>query len=413
VAIAAVVITAAAPPTAASSKAGPSEEQRVAQAVERALQKQGPEVHRCFEKALADRLDVAGKVEVQVTVGGAGKVTRARVLSQGHEVPLTLASCVQSCASAWVIDGIEAGADLVLPFAFEAQMNQFVVKAADVPERGPPAPKNKGGGPKVQAPFTVKVLADGVNVRSQQASLTLLTVGPASRVAMHRHPHSAKALYLVKGHARLIGPAGAAPLKVDEGMAVFVPPGYPHVIENMGRQTDAVFLQAFSPPGPERVYRDPADPQGRAEFEVIRDAASAKAPADGAQPVVVAADKVPALKGPGGKGSVRILLDQKATGSPALALSLLEFPPGAEVPRHAHAGTSELLYIVSGGGQVTVGNETMPFEAESAIFIPPDQPHASKAGPDEPTLAVQIYAPAGPEQRFRNPAPGAPPAPKK
>ena len=99
------------------------------------------------------------------------------------------------------------------------------------------------------APFTVKILADAVNTRAQQMSVTLLTVGPASRVAMQRHPRAAKALYLLKGHARLLGPPGTEPEKIDEGTAVFLPPGYPHVIENMGRQNNAVFLQAFAPAG--------------------------------------------------------------------------------------------------------------------------------------------------------------------
>src|SRR5450759_4569157 len=76
-------------------------------------------------------------------------------------------------------------------------------------------------------PFTVKVLADEQNMKAEGISLTLLSVGPASRVAMHRHPHSAKILYVVKGHARLLGPEGAVPLKMDEGAAAFVPAGYP------------------------------------------------------------------------------------------------------------------------------------------------------------------------------------------
>jgi hypothetical protein len=45
---------------AGAAPAGPpevTEEERVAQAIERALQRHGPEVHRCFEQALADRLD--------------------------------------------------------------------------------------------------------------------------------------------------------------------------------------------------------------------------------------------------------------------------------------------------------------------------------------------------------------------
>jgi quercetin dioxygenase-like cupin family protein len=381
----------------------PSEEQRVALAIERALRKHGPDVHRCFEKSLADRLDVAGKVDLEVDVGPAGQVTKATLVGQGADVPPALATCVQSSAMLWSIEGVEAGASVVLPFAFEGQMSQFVVKAADVPDRGPPAPKS--GPQKGEAPFTVKVLADPVNVRAPQAALTLLTIGSASRVAMHRHPRSAKVLYLMKGHARILGPAGVAPLKLEEGTALFLPPGYPHVIENMGRQGTAVFLQIFTPPGPERVYRDPKDPAGRGDFEVIRDPAQAKAPA-GPGPTLIEVDKSPALKLPGGKGTARILLDEKATGSTALAVSLLEFAAGAEVARHAHAGASELLYVVSGGGDLTVGSDKMPFGPETALYIPADQPHMAKIGA-EPTVAVQIYAPGGPEQRFRGATPPA------
>jgi len=240
-------------------------------------------------------------------------------------------------------------------------------------------------------------------------SLTLLSVGPASRVAMQRHPRSAKVLYLLKGHARLLGPPGTEPQKLDPGSAAFLPAGYPHVIENMGRQNTAVFLQAFAPPGPERVYRDPKDPQGRADFEVIRDPSKAKAPPpENGKLVVRSANDVPALPILGGKGTARIVLDQQVTGSPALAVDVVEFSPGTEVPRHQHAGATEILYIVSGGGKVTVGSEDYPFAAEEVIHIPPDQPHAGKLSGGEKTVAIQFYAPAGPEQRFR--AAAAPPA---
>jgi quercetin dioxygenase-like cupin family protein len=374
-----------------------TEEQRVAEAIERALQKHGPDVHRCFERALADRLDAAGKVEVEVDVGAGGQVTGARVAPQQADVPPELATCVQTAARAWKLEGIEPGASVVLPFSFEGQNNQFVIKAADVPDRGPAAGKGKA---PAKGPFTVKVLVDPQNVRNAQASVTLLTVGPASRVAMHRHPRSAKILYVIKGRARVLGPAGAAPMKADEGTAIFLPPGYPHVIENMARQADTVFLQVFSPPGPERVYRDPKNPEARADFEVIRDP-RVKAP-PGAGPVVIGSEAATALATFGGKGKARILLDEKATGSPAMALSLVEFSPGLALPRHEHAGASELLYVLSGSGTLTVGSEAMPFGADSALAIPADQPHAGKVGGAGMT-AVQIYAPAGPEQRYREP----------
>lgn len=389
----------------AAAQPADSDEQRAAQAIERALQRHAPEVHRCFEQALADRLDVSGKLTVEVEIGAAGRLGKAKVGDRAEGVPPGLADCVAAAAERWTIDGIEAGAAVVLPFSFAPQAAQFVVKVADVPERGPAAPKGR------EPPFRVKVLADAANVRAREAALTLLTVGPASRVAMHRHPTTAKVLYVLQGVARLLGPPGTSPQRLDEGTAIFLPPGYPHVIENMGRQTPATMLQIFAPGGPERVYRAPADPAARAEFEVLRDPRAARAPAEtrGRLAVRRAADVAP-VPLPGGKGNVRVVLDPSVTGSGALAVDVLELDAGAELPRHDHPGSAELLYVVSGAGIVQVGREDHPFAAEHVIHIPAGQPHASRIDRAAPAIGIQIYAPAGPEQRFLHPAPAAPAA---
>jgi quercetin dioxygenase-like cupin family protein len=242
---------------------------------------------------------------------------------------------------------------------------------------GSASPGKAKPGPKRDVPFTVKVLADETNMRVGGISLTQLNVGPASRVAMHRHPRSAKVLYLLKGHARLLGPSGVTPVKLDEGMVAFVPAGYPHVIENMGRQSTAVFLQAFVPPGPERVYRDPTDARGRADFEVIRDSATANVPPEGNGHVVaVTAAEAAAVPTAGGKGTVKVLLDPKATGSEAVTVNLLEFAHSAELPRHDHGRSTEILYVASGEGNLSVGSEDYPFGSDSVLYLPPGQPHA-------------------------------------
>ena len=59
-------------------------------------------------------------------------------------------------------------------------------------------------------------------MRAQKAALTQLTIAPANRIAMHKHP-GAEVLYVLKGHARILGPAGIAPEKIDEGMAILHP----------------------------------------------------------------------------------------------------------------------------------------------------------------------------------------------
>jgi quercetin dioxygenase-like cupin family protein len=375
----------------------PTESARAAQAIERTLQRHGSDVHRCFEQALADRLDVAGKVEVEVDVGEGGKVTGARELSHDPDAE-PVSNCLLASATGWQVDGIEAGAALVLPFTFASQANQFVVKVGDAPDHGPGAVKMVGRR-KAEAPFSVKILADPLNVKSQNIALTLLDIAPASRVAMHRHPHSAKILFVLKGKARLLLPH-SAPMKLDPGTAVYLPAGYPHVIENMARQARAIFLQAFSPPGPERVYRDPRDKQGRADFEVIRDPGKAKIPpASAGRLVVRSPDEVKPIVS--GKVSARILFDEKVTGNAGMSMSVLEFGPGYEVNRHQHDGSTEILYVVDGGGTLTVGSESYKFGAEQVLHIPPGQPHAVRFTGSEKTLAIIFYAPGGPEQRFR------------
>ena len=92
-----------------------------------------------------------------------------------------------------------------------------LVKAKDAPDRGPPAPPGKKkGAPAPTPPFSVKLLVDEATMRAQKAALTQLTIGPANRIAMHKHP-GAEVLYVLKGHARVLGPTGIAPEKLDEG----------------------------------------------------------------------------------------------------------------------------------------------------------------------------------------------------
>lgn len=378
-----------------------TEEQRVSRALQAALEKHGGDVNRCFEKALADTLDVSGKVELEMDVGDEGKVTRAVPLEHSASSPVLLA-CLSESATGWTIPGVAAGTTVILPLAFEGQMAQFSIKAADAPERGPGA-KGKGKAAKGPAPaFTVKVLVDEATMHARQASLSLLTVAPANRIAMHKHP-GAEILYVKKGRARVLGPTGTNPELLTEGSAIFIPAGMPHVIENMVRSADVELLQVFAPLGPERVYRDPSDEKGRQAFEVIRDTRKVKAPA-GARFAVDTFDKATVYPQAGGKIKVHLFFEPGSTDSEAAALSVVEFEPGAEIPRHTHDESAEILYILSGSGHLTIGSEKLPFGAEQAIHLPEGQPHAAKFS--DKTVALQIYAPAGPEQRFKEKAGG-------
>jgi mannose-6-phosphate isomerase-like protein (cupin superfamily) len=149
------------------------------------------------------------------------------------------------------------------------------------------------------------------------------------------------------------------------------------VIENMGRQSTAVFLQAFSPPGPERVYRDPTDVRGRAEFEVIRDPASAKVtPEQSSKVVVAAAADAKAVPLPRGMGSAKISSSEPRPDH--VAGAQLELVDGAELQSKGDARATEVLYFVSGAGSLKVAGETLPLAAQSMVYLPHGTPYAIK-----------------------------------
>jgi quercetin dioxygenase-like cupin family protein len=395
---AAAALVAFAPPPARGNARAETEEARVADILQSALVKHGGEVNRCFERALADTLDVSGKIELSVDVGDGGRVTKAAPASDGVKSPVLLA-CLTESAATWTLAGIDPGSTVIVPLAFEGQAAQFSIKVKDAPEHGPAAAASRRAGAAAPVPpFSVKLLVDGATMRAQKAALTQLTIGPANRIAMHKHP-GAEVLYVLKGHARVLGPPGNGPEKLDEGTAILIPAGMPHAIENMGRTSSAVMLDVFAPMGPERVYRDSKDPAGLAAFQVIR-GAPPPAPA-GAKFVVRSAADADTLPVFGGKGKIKPLLEPAKTGNKSLYVGILEAEPGAEVPRNTHQGSAEILYVVSGAGDVTIGSEKIPFGAEEALHIPDGQPHAAKFTGPEKTIMVQVFAPAGPEERYR------------
>src|SRR6185503_14870729 len=152
-----------------------SEEARVADVLQSALVAHGAEVNRCFERALADTLDVAGKIDLSVDVGPGGRVTHAEPSRDEVKSPVLLA-CLEASALTWTLMGIDPGSTVVVPLAFEGQAAQFTIKVADAPEHGPPAPAGKhkgaGGAAPPQPPFSVKLLVDEATVHAQKAAMT-------------------------------------------------------------------------------------------------------------------------------------------------------------------------------------------------------------------------------------------------
>jgi quercetin dioxygenase-like cupin family protein len=270
---------------------------------------------------------------------------------------------------------------------------RHVVKASEVAVFAP-----KGG--KLEA----RVLVDGETVNATQASLTLLTLKMDTQLPLHRQT-SAKVIYVLDGYARVtgLGKAGGKGIDVGPGDAVYVPANTASgLLAKCCKLMPSKFLVLYAPGGPERPYKDPASAKTGGWTTPVTAQEKQAPPADAPQPKVVHGKAVADLDVAGGKGKVKILFDADAAGDGQAYVGLLTAAAGMAVPEHVHDKESEILWIVSGKGEMIVDGQSQPVEAGEAIHIPAGSKHSFKT--DAGLTAVQFYTPSGPEQRFKKAA---------
>jgi quercetin dioxygenase-like cupin family protein len=185
------------------------------------------------------------------------------------------------------------------------------------------------------------------SLRGESLSQTR-TIGPDGR---------SYALYVVRGRARVtadlvLGPGDLAWLKSDAAMQV-APEGGP---------ADVVWVS-----GP-----------GGGHSASVRGGAKS------------------ALSIAGGRGTVKLLLD--GLGEP-VAVDLLTAEAGVKIPPHKHETSEEVIYVIAGRGSTTVGGAARAVRPGDVVDIPKNSEHSLAV--DEALTAVQLYAPSGPEQRFK------------
>ena len=158
---------------------------------------------------------------------------------------------------------------------------------------------------------------------------------------------------------------------------------------------------------PRRVYRDPKDPAGRAAFEVIRDAAPA-APA-GARS---SSSRRRGRRDAAGASAARRRSRRCSTPANDRQHGALRRHAGgrARAPRSRATPTRARRRSCTScraAGELTVGSEKIPFGAEEALHIPDGPAARARSSPARTRpIMVQIFAPAGPEERYRAPAGG-------
>ena len=116
--------------------------------------------------------------------------------------------------------------------------------------------------------------------------------------------------------------------------------------------------------------------------------------------VVVNSSEVPIRTNDNASAQIRMLLTKDVTGDPRLYFGHAEFQPGASVAEHVHEKSAEIVYVIQGNGQFTVAGEAYEVKNGSAIYIPENTPHSFLNNGKEIIEVVQMYSPAGPEDRF-------------
>jgi quercetin dioxygenase-like cupin family protein len=88
-------------------------------------------------------------------------------------------------------------------------------------------------------------------------------------------------------------------------------------------------------------------------------------------------------------GSLNWLANRKLLGTKALTLGRVVIKAGESNPRHAHPGAEELLFLLAGRLEHTVGDERHIVEAGDTLLIPAGVYHnATSIGKEDADMIV-------------------------
>jgi quercetin dioxygenase-like cupin family protein len=332
-------------------------------AIERAVADLGPAVHLCWAAAATDDYRLAGRVSVLIDVDdhGAGAVT-IHDDTTGDEV---LTSCLTMVIGVYPWPPPMRGEATLLPLEFTAPAGQNVIDRQLVPE------------PSAGA----RVLLDGRNSGNRSASMFELLVPAGQTLAATASERAELWVYLDE-------PAPTSIPKAAALDAIYLPPKAARAPAAAADRPLRILIVSV-PGGDEDATRAtgvlPAAPA------TVTDT---KRPA----PVVAGAAGAFVADRPG-VGAVTILVEPSRVRGAAVSASILDLRGDAAIPPHVHDGSTELLYLLEGAGTMMVDGVDLPVTATSVVQIPAGIEHAFTA--TEPARAIQVYAPPGPEQRFR------------
>jgi quercetin dioxygenase-like cupin family protein len=341
------------------------EEQRTA-AIEQAMGVLDAVAHQCWAAAATDDYQLAGDVSILVSVDDAG-VGAAEVRSDTTNDEV-LTRCLVSVVGAYAWPPPMYGGATLLPFAFAAPNGQNLIDRALVPEVASGArvlldAKNSGNAAVSMFELTVPAGETAKPTASARDEVWIFLDEPAAGSVPKAKPLDA--IYLPAGAARAPAARAEAPLRV---LIVSVP----------GGTEDATRASGVLPASPAKLPK-------KTDKKAVR-------------PFVAGADGAFQAPRPG-VGTVVIMVEPDRVKGAAMAVSTLDLDATAAIPTHVHDGSTEVLYLLEGGGSMTIDGVELPVTATSVVQIPAGVAHSFTAS--AASRAIQIYTPPGPEQRFK------------
>jgi quercetin dioxygenase-like cupin family protein len=340
----------------------PSDDERLA-AIQKAMNELDEGAQACWALAATERFDIAGELDASIDINA----TTSRVEIKDTTGSNKLISCMKQLLERYPWAPPLRGQSIRLPFKFKAPDGQSVIDRRLVEANG-------------QGKLSVSVLLDASNSGNAGASMFEVAIGAGGSTGW-RKTDRAEVWYFLND-ARVSNPVTMKPptRNVTAGDMLYVPAGGARAVSAADTDARAVIVVV------------PGQHEGSARAGAL--------PTPEVAPSKTAPTVLPATTAKT-YGPATIYLEPATVKGAPFSASVLQLAAGAKVPEHVHANETELLYILEGSGTMTIAGQDVAVTPTSVIQIPPNTKHAFAASGSGNVRAVQVYTPAGPEQRFK------------
>ena len=100
------------------------------------------------------------------------------------------------------------------------------------------------------------------------------------------------------------------------------------------------------------------------------------------------------------RAPMRIKVDSRVAKGAAMSMLISEVAPGASIPVHLHKNEDELIFIHTGSGLLTLGDQRIPSQPGAMLYAPKGVWHGVQNTGSDTLTWCAIYSPPGFEQYF-------------